>query len=183
MSACISVLLVMSNPMDCSPPDSSVHGISQARILEWVAISSFRRSSWPRDQTCVSFSPCINRWILHHGTTWEAPDVMSILHQVRDSRGNILSGKHWDSSLQRVEVKYFTLIMVRKQSFSESQIRVLRTPATKSLKIEISGSVTWTVPLLIMPKIQNSRCKSPCMRIPMWQLQMLGSNYNVQIYV
>ena len=35
-------------PMDCSPPDFSVHGISQARILEWVAISYFRRSSQPR---------------------------------------------------------------------------------------------------------------------------------------
>ena len=41
-------------PMDCSLPGSSVHGILQARILEWVAISSSRGSSWPRDQTCVS---------------------------------------------------------------------------------------------------------------------------------
>ena len=41
-------------PMDCSPPGSSVHEISQARILEWVAISSSRGSSWPRDQTHIS---------------------------------------------------------------------------------------------------------------------------------
>ena len=44
-------------PMDCSPLDSSVHGISQARILEWVAISSSRGSSPPTDRTwifCVS---------------------------------------------------------------------------------------------------------------------------------
>ena len=40
--------------MDCSPPDSSVHGILQTRILEWVAISSSRGSSWPRDRTWVS---------------------------------------------------------------------------------------------------------------------------------
>ena len=39
---------------DCSPPGSSVRGILQARILEWVAISSFRESSQPRDQTQVS---------------------------------------------------------------------------------------------------------------------------------
>ena len=39
--------------MDCSPPGSSVHGISQARILEWVAISFSRGSSQPRDQTQV----------------------------------------------------------------------------------------------------------------------------------
>ena len=38
----------------CSLPGSSVHGIFQARILEWVVISFSRRSSWPRDQTCVS---------------------------------------------------------------------------------------------------------------------------------
>ena len=40
--------------MDCSPPGSSVHGILQARILEWVAISFSKGSSWPRDWTQVS---------------------------------------------------------------------------------------------------------------------------------
>ena len=49
-NACVSSCSVMSlcNPMDCSPPSSPVHGISQARILEWAAISS-RGSSRPRD--------------------------------------------------------------------------------------------------------------------------------------
>ena len=42
------------NPMACSPPGSSVHGILQARTLEWVAISFSRGSSWPRNQTQVS---------------------------------------------------------------------------------------------------------------------------------
>ena len=42
------------DPLDCSPPSSSVHGIFQARILEWIAISSSKGSSQPRDQTCVS---------------------------------------------------------------------------------------------------------------------------------
>ena len=46
--------LALHDPMDCSPPDSSVHGILQTRILEWVAISSSRGSSQPRDQTQVS---------------------------------------------------------------------------------------------------------------------------------
>ena len=44
-----------SNPVDCSPPGSSDRGILQARILEWVAISSSRGSSQPGDQTRVSF--------------------------------------------------------------------------------------------------------------------------------
>ena len=45
--------LIICDPMDCSPPDSSIHEILQARILEWVAIPFFRRSSRPRDQTQV----------------------------------------------------------------------------------------------------------------------------------
>ena len=48
-----SVVSNSCNPMDCSPPGSSVHGISQARILEWVATSFSRGSSRPRDQTQV----------------------------------------------------------------------------------------------------------------------------------
>ena len=46
--------LILFDLMDCSPPGSSVHGISQARILEWIAIFSPRASSPPRDQTCLS---------------------------------------------------------------------------------------------------------------------------------
>ena len=45
-------------PMDYSPPSSSIHGILQARILEWVAISFSRGSSWPRDQTHISCVSC-----------------------------------------------------------------------------------------------------------------------------
>ena len=41
--------------MNCSPPGSSVHGISRARLLEWVVISFSRGSSWPRDWTQVSY--------------------------------------------------------------------------------------------------------------------------------
>ena len=44
----------LCDPMDCSPPGSSVHGILQARILEWVAIPFSKGSSWPRDRTRVS---------------------------------------------------------------------------------------------------------------------------------
>ena len=44
----------LCNPMDCSPPGSSIHGVFQARVLEWIAISFSRGSSWPRDWTRVS---------------------------------------------------------------------------------------------------------------------------------
>ena len=46
--------LTLWDPMDCDPPGSSVHGILQARILEWVAIPFFRGSSHPRDRAQVS---------------------------------------------------------------------------------------------------------------------------------
>ena len=47
MDRACSVMSNACDPMDCSPPGSPVHGISQARILEWVTISSSRRSSHP----------------------------------------------------------------------------------------------------------------------------------------
>ena len=61
------------NPTDYSLPDSSVHGVFQARILDWVTISCSRGSSQPRDQTQVSCVSYIDRWTLYHCTTWEAP--------------------------------------------------------------------------------------------------------------
>ena len=49
--------LALCDPMDCSSVDSSVHGILQARILEWVSMPSSRRSSPPRNRTWVSCTP------------------------------------------------------------------------------------------------------------------------------
>ena len=48
--------VTLCNPMDCSLPGSSVHGILQVRIVEWVTIPFSRGSSWPRDQTQVSYT-------------------------------------------------------------------------------------------------------------------------------
>ena len=64
--------LTLCDPMDCSPPGFFVHGILQARTLEWVAISSSKGSSQPRDQSHVSCIPCIGRWILYLWATREA---------------------------------------------------------------------------------------------------------------
>ena len=50
----VQLCLTLRDPMDCSPPGSSVHGILQARILQWVAFPFSRASSRPRDQTQVS---------------------------------------------------------------------------------------------------------------------------------
>ena len=66
--------LTLCDPMGCSPPGFSVHGILQARILEWVAGLFTRGSSQPGDQTHVSlrFSALVGRFFTT-STTWEAP--------------------------------------------------------------------------------------------------------------
>ena len=61
--------LTLCDPMDCSPPGPSVHGIAQARIRKWVTIPFSKGSSWSRDQTCTS---CIGWWVLYHWATREA---------------------------------------------------------------------------------------------------------------
>ena len=71
---------VLCNCMDCSPPGTSIHGIFQTRILEWVAISYSRRSSWSRDQTHVS---CIGRWILYYWATREASATVNFISKIR----------------------------------------------------------------------------------------------------
>ena len=63
-----SVMSHSCNPIYCSPPGSSAHGISQTRILVWVALAYSRRSSQARVRTHASGISCIGRWILYH---WE----------------------------------------------------------------------------------------------------------------
>ena len=91
----VCVLTVQScptlcDPMDCSLPGSSVHGILQARILEWVAIPFSKGSSWPRDQTQLS---CIGGRLFTIWATREAqgPWTSSRVKRVpRSFFGNVL---------------------------------------------------------------------------------------------
>ena len=75
--------------MDCNPPDSSVLGILQARILEWIAVPSSRGSSQPRDWTGVS---CIGRWILLSLSHIGSPTVVSWDKQTSLSPGRWVAG-------------------------------------------------------------------------------------------
>ena len=70
---CAQSYPTLCNPTGCSLPGSSVHGSLQARILEWVAISSSKGSSQPRDGIRVSCVSCIGRRVLYDQDTWEAP--------------------------------------------------------------------------------------------------------------
>ena len=77
--------LTLCDPMDCSLPGFSVHGILQARILEWVAMPFSRGSSRPKDGTWVS---CIGRWILYHLSHQGSPRGLN--EQVDHSLNNSL---------------------------------------------------------------------------------------------
>ena len=92
--------------MDCSLPGISVHGIFQARILEWVAISYSRGSSWPKDRTHISCASYTGRWILYHCSAWEAQILLapSKLHMFK---GNGLKKKK--TSIQRSFITTFFL--------------------------------------------------------------------------
>ena len=70
---CVQSHQTLWDPMDSWPPGSSIHGILQARMLEWVAIFSSGGSSRCRNWTCFSQVSCIGRQILYHWTPWEAP--------------------------------------------------------------------------------------------------------------
>ena len=66
---CAQSCLTLWDPMDCSLPGSSVYGILQAGILEWVATSFSRRSSRPRGPSCIL---CLLHWqVDYHWATWE----------------------------------------------------------------------------------------------------------------
>ena len=65
----------LCNPIDCSLPGFSIHGVFQARVLEWVAFSFSRGSSWPRDQTQVS---CI---VGRRFTLWATREALSFIHK------------------------------------------------------------------------------------------------------
>ena len=90
-------------PLDCSPPGSPGHGISQARILEWVAISHCRGSSQPRDGTCISYVSCIGREVLDHlsyqGSLLKASSGVN----PRQSRDSNVKGKATGSLEANVE--------------------------------------------------------------------------------
>ena len=80
---CMLSRVQLCDPIDCSPPGSSVHGIFQARILERVAISYSRKSFQPRDRTPISCISSIVRQILYHRAPWEAKaSIFTLILQI-----------------------------------------------------------------------------------------------------
>ena len=93
----------LCDPMDCGSPGFAVHGILQARIVEWVAMPSSRGSSQPRDQTHISYVSCIGMQVLYHqchpGSPNMPPGLIVSAHWVRKSweqnRASILASQEW----------------------------------------------------------------------------------------
>ena len=90
--------LALCHPLDCSLPGSSVHGIFQARTLEWVAMSSSRGSSWPRNRTCICHVTWIGRWVFYKNPWWmshKESTCQSITWGVDLWVGKISCGRKW----------------------------------------------------------------------------------------
>ena len=86
---CAQMRLTLCNAMDYSPPDSSVHGSLQARILERVAISSSRRSSPRGDRTHVSRVSCLGGHLGSPSETAKAGSIESVVQQLSQNCGFI----------------------------------------------------------------------------------------------
>ena len=85
--------LTLCDPMDCSLPGSSVHGIFQAIVLEWIVISFSRGSSRPRDQTWVS------RILDRCFTVWATREVQQGSHSNMKEKSKALqTSKTWENS-------------------------------------------------------------------------------------
>ena len=90
----LQLCLTLCNSVNCSPPGSPVLGILQARILEWVAMSFSRGSSWPRDQT-VSPAPQLDSLLLSHQ---ESPCWLY----------KCINPLFWDSITIQIIIEYWT---------------------------------------------------------------------------
>ena len=74
-SMCAKSCLTLCGIIDCNPSGSCVYGISQKRILEWVATSYSRESSRPRDQITPPVTPALTNEFFTTSTNWETHSV------------------------------------------------------------------------------------------------------------
>ena len=110
----------LCNAMDYSWQESSVHGILQARKLDWVAMPSSRGSSWPGDQTRVSYGSCIDRRVLYYQC------------------------HHWE----RVEVHWLVLCRTFSSVQSLSHVPLFATPWIAAHQASLSITNSWSLDTL-----------------------------------
>ena len=117
-------------------PGSSVHEISQARRLEWIAISSSRGSSRPRDRTHVS---CISRQILYPWAAWKAQST-----QIRTGFSKDCLIKRWAKDLNRHLTKDIQMVSVYLQYSEKKKIPNINSEFTRPTQ-HLAKAVTVSV--------------------------------------
>ena len=132
----LQLCLTLCDPMDHSPPSSSVHGISQARILEWVACPFSRGSSWPRGQTHVSYVSCIGRWKSQYSClgnpmdrgAWQAPvhevTKESDTNKQLNNNSNFLNLEVYHNYLRSLLKMQVSRFLSSRDWFNKSESRV-----------------------------------------------------------
>ena len=133
--------LTLSNPTDCSPPGSSVHGILQARILKWAAIPPSRGSSQPRDQTHVSCVSSISGRFFTHWATREVLEIDCQFSSVQSLGRVWLFATPWTAACQA------SLCIINSQS-------LLKLMSIES--VMPSNHLILCRPLLLLPSISPS---------------------------
>ena len=129
MGMCTPSCLTLCDPMDCGLPGSSVHGISQARILVWVAVSFSKGSSWPRDWTHIS---CVSGIAGGFFATWAMWLISISAEAVCMPEGLCMSCVIWGWLLGLSEacgssfVKHPEILVVRTKWENECEICTLK---------------------------------------------------------
>ena len=116
--------LTLCDPMDCSLSGSSIHGIFQARVLEWIGISFSRGSSRPRNQTPVSriAGRCFTIWATReaHGKITVSTTVQSFsLNKWPSYCSKALNSRIWGKKMLILVIFTYSIIIFVKEHFSE----------------------------------------------------------------
>ena len=115
----------LCNPMDCSLPGSSVYGILQARMLEWIGMPSSRGSSQTRAQSHISQVSYISRWVLYHQGHLGSPLGCTISCKVNTAAMIVGSlaplGKHLKKLDSKLELMSHPPILVSCWGFTDSE--------------------------------------------------------------
>ena len=138
----------LCDPMDCSPPGSSAHGILQAEIFERAAIPFSRATSWPRYRTQVS---CITGWFFIVWATRKATEIQKISHPV-SNRDILMDSTSFRTSWGWPEIYWAWAVLFNSASsllFSQVLIPTKhlksQTPSQHLLLVNpISNTVPWT---------------------------------------
>ena len=145
--------------MDCSLPGSSLHGVLQARTLEWAAMPSSRGSSQPRDRTCVSKVPHIGRQALYHQRCLGSPNKTH--DNMDESQGRYAE---WRKTVSKGYIPYDStyVIFSKRQNYSDQWFPGNRVEVTCDSKgaawggTEFGGDdgiVLWLVVVVIVTHI------------------------------